>query len=200
KKMIIADICYFLSNMLRWALANWVVKILMDGPNIGGFGLAVVTASLIGSLMHWGGAGFCLVSGLVQDKIFHGQRWQTISISFLLAGIPLLYLTRGVAILDSSYGVPIICAIMFIGGGLIQSICAPIFNVPADILGNRLAGTGVGIMNGFGYLGAALAGVGFGALMDAVGGTNSFYIITAFCILGAILSIFLRPSKKLETN
>ena len=196
KKMIVVDICYFLTNMLRWALASWVVKILMDAPEVGGFGLAVVTASLIGSMMHWGGAALCIVSGWVQDKIFHGERWQTISICFLLAGLPLLYLTKGAAILESSYGVPLICAIMFLGGGLIQTICAPIFNIPGDILGNRLAATGVGIMNGFGYLGAAFAGVGFGALMDAIGGTNSFYVITALCLLGAVLSLFLRPSKK----
>lgn len=54
KKMLVVDVCYFLTNMLRWALASWVVKILMDGPDVGGFGLAIVTASLIGSMMHWG--------------------------------------------------------------------------------------------------------------------------------------------------
>lgn len=198
KKMLVVDICYFLTNMLRWALASWVVKILMDSPEIGGFGLAVVTASLIGSMMHWGGAALCIVSGWVQDKIFHGERWQTIFICFLLSGLPLLYLTKGASILDTGYGIPLICAIMFVGGGLIQTICAPIFNIPGDILGNRLAATGVGIMNGFGYLGAAFAGVGFGALMDAIGGTNSFYVITAICILGAILSLFLRPNKKVK--
>ncbi|MEG1497512.1 MAG: MFS transporter [Clostridiales bacterium] len=196
KKMIVTDICYFLTNMLRWAMASWVVKILMDSPDIGGFGLAVVTASLIGSMMHWGGAVLCLVAGWVQDKVFHGQRWQTIFICFLLAGIPLLYLTKGASILDTSYGVPLICVIMFLGGGLIQTICCPIFNIPGDVLGNRLAATGVGIMNGFGYLGAAFAGVGFGALMDAVGGTNSFYIISALCVVGALLSLLLRPDKK----
>lgn len=196
KKMIVVDICYFLTNMLRWALASWVVKILMDSPDIGGFGMAVVTASLIGSMMHWGGAALCIISGWVQDKIFHGERWQTIFICFLFAGLPLLYLTKGAAILDSSYGIPLICAIMFLGGGLIQTICAPIFNIPGDVLGNRLAATGVGIMNGFGYLGAAFAGVGFGALMDAISGTNSFYVITALCIVGALLSLFLRPSKE----
>ncbi len=196
KKMIVADVCYFLTNMLRWALASWVVKILMDSPSIGGFGLAVVTASLIGSMMHWGGAALCIVSGWVQDKLFHGERWQTIFICFLLAGIPLLYLTKGAVILESSYGIPLICAIMFLGGGLIQTICAPIFNIPGDVLGNRLAATGVGIMNGFGYLGAAFAGVGFGALMDAIGGTNSFYVITSLCLLGAVLSLFLRPNKR----
>lgn len=195
KKMLVVDACYFLTNMLRWALASWVVKILMDAPDIGGFGLAVVTATLIGSMIHWGGAGLCFIAGWAQDKIFHGERWQTIFICFLFAGLPLLYLTKGAVILDSPYGVPIICAIMFLGGGLIQTICAPIFNIPGDVLGTRLAATGVGIMNGFGYLGAAFAGVGFGALMDAIGGTNSFYVITALCVVGAILSLFLRPSK-----
>ena len=34
------------------------------------------------SLIHiyWGGAALCIISGWVQDKIFHGERWPTLFI------------------------------------------------------------------------------------------------------------------------
>ncbi len=195
KKMSIAYLTYFLTNMLRWCMASWVIKILMDSPDVGGFGLAVVTASLIGSMIHWGGVGLCFVAGWAQDKVFHGQRWQTMAICFFTAGLPLLYLTKGASILDSSMGIPIICAIMFLGGGLIQTVCCPIFNIPGDVLGNRLGATGVGIMNGFGYLGAAFAGVGFGALMDVFGSSQAFLFVSVCCVVGGFLSILLKPKK-----
>lgn len=195
-KMQIGYFCDFFANMIRWVMVSWIVKILMDSPDIGGFGMAVVTASLVGSFVHWGGAAFSVISGWIQDKVFHGNRWQVMVISFLVGGICIIFLSKGAAILSMPGGTVLLSAAIFIGGGIIQSLQAPIFNIPADILGNRLSGTGVGIMNGYGYVGAAFAGVGFGWLIDTFGSSTAMPVAGALCICGAILSFMLRTPKK----
>ncbi|MEG1497537.1 MAG: MFS transporter, partial [Clostridiales bacterium] len=48
-KMQIGYFCDFFANMVRWVMVSWIIKILMDAPEIGGFGMAIVTASLVGS-------------------------------------------------------------------------------------------------------------------------------------------------------
>ena len=182
--------------MIRWVMVSWIVKILMDSPDIGGFGMAVVTASLVGSFVHWEAQPFSVISGWIQDKVFHGNRWQVMVISFLVGGICIIFLSKGAAILSMPGGTVLLSAAIFIGGGIIQSLQAPIFNIPADILGNRLSGTGVGIMNGYGYVGAAFAGVGFGWLIDTFGSSTAMLVAGALCICGAILSFMLRTPKK----
>ena len=194
--MQIAYFSDFIANMTRWVMASWIVKILMDSPDVGGFGMAVVTASLIGSFVHWGGAAFSLISGWAQDKLFHGQRWQVMVISFIIGGLCIIFLSKGAAILAMPGGTILLAAIIFVGGGIIQSLQAPIFNIPADILGNRLGGTGVGIMNGYGYVGAAFAGVGFGWIIDTFGSSTAMIITGVLCFVGALLSSMLRTKKQ----
>ena len=69
-------------------------------------------------------------------------------------------------------GVVILGALLFFAGGCILGVQAPLFNLPGDILGTRLGGTGVGIVNGWSYLGASFAGISLGAMMDAFGLTS----------------------------
>ncbi|MEG1497536.1 MAG: MFS transporter, partial [Clostridiales bacterium] len=145
--------------------------------------------------VHWGGAAFSVISGWVQDKFFHGQRWQVMVVSFIIGGICIIFLSKGAAILSMPGGTIILSAAIFVGGGIIQALQAPIFNIPGDILGNRLSGTGVGIMNGYGYIGAAFAGVGFGWIIDSFGSATAMIVAGCVCFLGAVLSLFLRPKK-----
>ena len=151
----LATIC---SQFVRWGLVNWIVKILItpcsiDAPGLaesagggffagsqsGGFGMALMAATIAASAMHWGGAFFSIALGHISDTVFHGSRWQTILMGFLVstAGLLIIYFW-GLRILMLPGGVVILGALLFFAGGCIQGVQAPLFNLPGDILGTRL--------------------------------------------------------------
>lgn len=205
----LATIC---SQFVRWGLVNWIVKILItpcsvDAPGLaesagggffagsqsGGFGMALMAATIAASTMHWGGAFFSIALGHVSDTVFHGSRWQTILMGFLVstAGLLIIYFW-GLRILMLPGGVVILGALLFFAGGCIQGVQAPLFNLPGDILGTRLGGTGVGIVNGWSYLGASFAGISLGAMMDAFGLTSCLLLMAGISLAGAVVTAVLR--------
>ena len=205
----LATIC---SQFVRWGLVNWIVKILItpcsvDAPGLaesaggglfagsqsGGFGMALMAATIAASAMHWGGAFFSIALGHISDTVFHGSRWQTILMGFLVstAGLLIRYVW-GLRILMLPGGVVILGALLFFAGGCIQGVQAPLFNLPGDILGTRLGGTGVGIVNGWSYLGASFAGISLGAMMDAFGLTSCLLLMAGISLAGAVVTAVLR--------
>ena len=205
----LATIC---SQFVRWGLVNWIVKILItpcsvDAPDLaesaggglfagsqsGGFGMALMAATIAASAMHWGGAFFSIALGHISDTVFHGSRWQTILMGFLVstAGLLTIYFW-GLRILMLPGGVVILGALLFFAGGCIQGVQAPLFNLPGDILGTRLGGTGVGIVNGWSYLGASFAGISLGAMMDAFGLTSCLLLMAGISLAGAVVTAVLR--------
>ena len=205
----LATIC---SQFVRWGLVNWIVKILItpcsvDAPGLaesaggglfagsqsGGFGMALMAATIAASAMHWGGAFFSIALGHISDTVFHGSRWQTILMGFLVstAGLLIIYFW-GLRILMLPGGVVILGALLFFAGGCIQGVQAPLFNLPGDILGTRLGGTGVGIVNGWSYLGASFAGISLGAMMDAFGLTSCLLLMAGISLAGAVVIAVLR--------
>lgn len=81
----LATIC---SQFVRWGLVNWIVKILItpcsvDAPGLaesaggglfagsqsGGFGMALMAATIAASAMHWGGAFFSIALGHISDTL-----------------------------------------------------------------------------------------------------------------------------------
>ena len=205
----LATIC---SQFVRWGLVNWIVKILItpcsvDAPGLaesaggglfagsqsGGFGMALMAATIAASAMHWGGAFFSIALGHISDTVFHGSRWQTILMGFLVstAGLLTIYFWR-LRILMLPGGVVMLGALLFFAGGCIQGVQAPLFNLPGDILGTRLGGTGVGIVNGWSYLGASFAGISLGAMMDAFGLTSCLLLMAGISLAGAVVTAVLR--------
>lgn len=205
----LATIC---SQFVRWGLVNWIVKILItpcsvDAPGLaesaggglfagsqsGGFGMALMAATIAASAMHWGGAFFSIALGHISDTVFHGSRWQTILMGFLVstAGLLIIYFW-GLRILMLPGGVVILGALLFFAGGCIQGVQAPLFNLLGDILGTRLGGTGVGIVNGWSYLGASFAGISLGAMMDAFGLTSCLLLMAGISLAGAVVTAVLR--------
>ena len=205
----LATIC---SQFVRWGLVNWIVKILITpcsvdahglaesaggglfaGSQSGGFGMTLMAATIAASAMHWGGAFFSIALGHISDTVFHGSRWQTILIGFLVstAGLLIIYFW-GLRILMLPGGVVILGALLFFAGGCIQGVQAPLFDLPGDILGTRLGGTGVGIVNGWSYLGASFAGISLGAMMDAFGLTSCLLLMAGISLAGAVVTAVLR--------
>ncbi len=181
----IAAIC---SQFVRWGLINWIVKILTETSGSGGFGLTLVAAAVIASAMHWGGMLFSIGMGYVSDVVFHGSRWQTIAIGYTVSAAALIIVYCGrTGFLNIKGGLAILVILLFLAGGCIQGVQAPIFNLPGDILGARLGSTGVGIVNGWSYIGASFSGSSMGIIMDRFGLTSGMILMAGVSLVGAIV-------------
>lgn len=179
----LAAIC---SQFVRWGLVNWVVKIFSEPINAGGYGMTLVFSATIASLIHWGGAFFSILLGYASDKVFKGKRWQTIFIGYIASAVSLfLMFVLGADIVNMPGGVVLLGGLLLVAGGCIQGLQAPIFNLPGDILGNKLGGTGVGITNGWSYIGASLSGVALGSLLDVYGFMSGILLMGIVSLVGA---------------
>ena len=187
KTIILVSLAAVCSQFARWGLVNWIIKILTGPVTIGGYAMALISATLIASAMHWGGAFFSIGMGYISDTLFKGSRWQTIMLGFLASGLSLLAIYfKGSEIIAMDSGVIIMAVLLFLAGGCIQGVQAPIFNLPGDILGTRLGGTGVGIVNGWSYMGASFAGITLGFVMDGWGLDSCILFLAVIAFAGAL--------------
>lgn len=191
--IILVSVSTICSQFVRWGLVNWIIKILATSTDNGGFGMVLVTATLIASAMHWGGAIFSILLGYMSDTVFKGSRWQTIAIGFIISTVSLvLIFIFGHSLMDVKCGIAILAALLFLAGGCIQGVQAPLFNLPGDILGTRLGGTGVGIVNGWSYIGASFAGITLGLVMDSFGLISCILLMAVISLMGAIVIFIVR--------
>jgi len=91
-----------------------------------------------------------------------------------------LQVTRGLFILGLA---------IFIAGGLIQAIQTPLFDLPGDILGSELGGTGVGILDGWMYIGASFAGVFMGWWLDSYGLVSGIWLMAVVSVASGLVAI-----------
>jgi hypothetical protein len=110
----------------------------------------------------------------------------------IVTGVVLFFMARGVAILSLPMGMFLLGAAVFVSGGLIQGIHTPLFCLPGDILGQELSGTGAGIMDGWMYIGAALAGFPLGWWLDTHGLTSGIGLLGVASVLFGLLAIGIR--------
>ncbi len=188
-KMNIAYLSGFGANFVRWGILSWMVKILAEPLEKGGFGMSLIAAGWITSFASLGGAFFSLILGPISDRLFKGSRWQTILGGFMLGSLPLFYIARGPVILSYPMGVFLLGTAMFVSGGLIQAVQTPLFALPGDILGREISGTGVGIMDGWMYVGASFAGVFMGWWLDSYGLTSGIWLMGIVGIISGLLAI-----------
>ena len=177
------------ANFVRWGILTWMVKILEAPVDKGGFGLSLAAAAWITSLASLGGAFLSIILGVISDRVFNGTRWQTIFLGFILGGLPLFYMARGAVVLEYPMGLYLLGLAMFLSGGLIQAVQTPLFDLPGDILGKEIGGTGVGIMDGWMYIGAAFAGVFLGWWLDTYGLTSGVLLMAVVSIVSGLLAI-----------
>ena len=189
RKMNLAYLSGFGASFVRWGILSWMVTILQEPIDVGGFGLSLKAAGLITALASLSAAILSLLLGFVTDRVFKGLRWQTICIGCILGSLPLFYVAKGAVILTYPFGLFFLGLAIFWSGGLIQAIQTPLFALAGDLLGKELSGTGVGIMDGWMYLGAAFAGVFLGWWLDHFGLTSGIMLMAIVSMVSGLLAI-----------
>jgi MFS transporter, OPA family, glycerol-3-phosphate transporter len=191
-KMNLAYLAGAGEKMVRIGIITWFVPILKEPVEKGGFGLPLEQSSLMTSLAFWGGVALSIPCGVITDRVFRGQRWQTMVIGFLISAAGLACLARVDFILNSPYRLWLIGAAIFVCGGMIQAMETPLYVLPGQILGKERGATGVGIMGGCMYIGASLSGVFLGWWLDHYSVSSMLILLAYVCVFSSLVSATIR--------
>ncbi|MHC4191997.1 MAG: MFS transporter [Planctomycetota bacterium] len=139
-----------------------------------------------------------VTGGWISDKIFNSVRWKLISLFMTLAAIAsmiMFFLPR-----DHWAGI----MVLFLCGFFAYGSQSAFWALCPDLLSNRRAGTGVGIMDFFAYLFAGLVSPLIGRMiethtvLDSVTGVmvdNTalvFPVVAVACIISAVIGLFIK--------
>ena len=129
-------------------------------------------------------------AGWISDKVFRGGRSAPVIIFLLCAAV----CAGGMAFLgrSSAFAIPL----LFLTGFFVYGPQSAFWALCPDLLGKRLAGTGVGMMNFFAYLFAGLGEPVIGHVIEESGQTQTvFRVVAVACILGALFMSFVRKPR-----
>lgn len=188
-KMNLAYLAGAGEKMVRIGMLTWFVTILANPIEKDGFGLSIEQSTMITSLAFWGAVIFCIAFGLISDRVFGGQRWQTMVIGFLVSAAGLAFLAQVDFIRTSPYKLWMLSATIFLCGGTIQALETPLYLLPGQILGKRRGATGVGIMNGYMYVGASLSGFFLGWWLDQFSVSSMLLLLAGVCVFSSLVAL-----------
>ena len=80
-------------------------------------------------------------------------------------------------------------AALFVAGGMVQAVHTPLFSLAGDLLGTELSSTGAGILDGWLYVGASLAGVGLGHVFDAYSLASGVWLMAGVAAVCALVAV-----------
>jgi len=128
-----------------------------------------------------------VTAGWISDRVFRGGRAAPVIIFLLCAAV----CAGGMAVLHqgSAFAIPL----LFLTGFFVYGPQSALWALGPDLLGKRLAGTGVGMMNFFAYLFAGLGEPLIGSVIERTHSTHMVFPVVAIaCVAGAILMSFVR--------
>lgn len=176
---------------IKVGIFNWAPIFLrvLKGSNtilIGGQSALYETAGLVGTLM----------SGIISDKIFKGERNFLSIICMLMLSICLMIFLK-----NPKSNIYMDALLIFLCGIFIQipQVLTGLSSI--DCIDKRLGGTANGIVGLFGYIGSAISGALIGYISDQFGWEITIYFFIAFSILGTLLfTSAYSASKKFSKN
>jgi sugar phosphate permease len=192
KKMVWVTACaYFCTGVVRTAQFDWWV-IYFDrewGLDIKVSTLVIVTGALLPISAFAGSIG----SGYISDLFFRGAR---APVAMALYGLEtLVILASGLLLTNPSTASAPLAAVCMV---LISVTCNSTHSIlgtaaAMDLGGRKMAGFAAGVIDSFQYLGAGLAGLGLGLILDhavanwAIGWGAWFYFMLPFSAIGTLL-------------
>lgn len=187
RKFLFTSLAFGFESMARYGLIFWVPvhflgKNWKDNP-----GNIWVTFLLpIGM-----GIG-ALCFGILSDTFFKGNRLKAIVVGMSASAVLSLLI-----FFVPSQQLVLSGILMLLTGFFVYGPQACFWPLSPDMLGSRLTGTGVGIMNMCGYLFAAVGEPFLGYVIDITGDSNNIFIVTALaCLLSATITFFVSRMGK----
>ncbi len=151
-------------------------------------GLSVQTAGLVVAMGAALTATSNMVGGYVSDRLRNPP---------LVIGGSLAVLACASILLVTVESIPLLFAVIAVSAIFLQFYFGPIFFVPVEVLGPRIAGTATGVANLIANLGGFVTAYAFGVVKDQAGSFAWGYRgIGALCLAGVALSIVLARVRR----
>jgi len=191
---------FFLLDLNRYGFVNWLPGYLTETASAGQGAEWLKTLKMIVKVcvLPLGGVPGVLLAGWLTDKFFGGRRAPVIAIMlFILGGLSMLF-----PFIPTNNFWLLVAVVALVGFFTYGPHILMVGHAAQDFGKKSGAGGAAGFIDAWGYVGAAVAGVGAGALIDAKGYTTTFMTFGSAAIVGALLAclIWKVGPKKDETD
>jgi len=180
----VLGLCNFAINAARALVADWGPTMLQEAK-----GLSSGEAGTVIMLFEFAGIAGMLFAGWATDRLFGGRGPRLCVFLMALAAVALF----GFWVLPAGFAASAaLCAFGFLlyGPQALTGVSA------TNLAGKRFAGTSIGFISLFSYIGAAVAGKVCGSLVQASQSwQTSLYVIVGTSAVGAVLFLLLWRTK-----
>lgn len=178
KRIWFASFCLFGLNIVRYGFLDWAPTYFFEVQKA-----AISTSAYKTLIFPLAGALGALSSGWLSEKVF--KRRKALVASFMLFALAVaIWLFPQVPVGNWVLGLIILAVIGFLTFGPHMMI---VTLLPMDLGSKERASSVAGFIDGWGYIGASLTGIGTGFLLDNFGWHTAFYFWISGAIIAAIL-------------
>jgi MFS family permease len=129
--------------------------------------------------------------GAISDRLFDGRRRPVVLVAFVVS-------TPGIAAFVLASGVPAVVALLVVVGFAIQSTIGLLFTYVAEVVEPAVRSTAVALLTSVGLLGAFLAPLGAGAIIEAAGYRPAFLVAAVGAAVGVGVAWVTPEAKGME--
>ena len=165
------------------ALNFWLPSLLVAdrGMSVQNAGLVLAMSAAITALSN-------TLGGYMSDRLRNPP---------LVIGCALAVLACASTLLVTVESIPLLLAVIAVSSVFLQFYFGPLFIVPVEVLGPRMAGTATGFSNLFANIGGVLTAFAFGMVKDRAGSFTWGYLgISVLCVIGVALAVVLSRVRK----
>lgn len=178
KKIWTAALALFGLNIVRYGFLSWVPTYFFEVQKA-----AISTAAYKALLFPIAGSIGSLTAGWISDKFFKGRRAPMAAIMLVFLGLAALYFPH-IPQQNWILSLVVLAIIGFLTFGPHMIIVTAL---PMDLGTKEMAASATGFIDGWGYIGASLTGIGTGFLLDHFGWQAAFYFWVSGAFLAALL-------------
>ena len=169
-------------NIVRYGFMSWAPTFMFEEQ-----GATISLAAYKAIAFPIAGALGAIFAGWASDKIFGNRRTPVVFLMLILLAI-FCYLYR---IIPGDNWVVSLIILLFIGFFTFGPHVLIVAAIPADLGSRKAASSATGFIDGMGYLGASLTGVGTGYLIEEFGWNAGFYFWIFGAIFAAIMNLLI---------
>jgi sugar phosphate permease len=181
--MWVCSALQFIRFTVGTAFIVWLPSLLHadKGLSLQATGIVVALAAAFSAPSNW-------LGGYVSDRLQNPP---------LVIGASLAVLACTSMAIVTVDSLPVLLAVVAFNAIFVQFYFGPLFLVPVEVLGHRMAGSATGFANLFANIGACLSAFGLGVVKDKAGTfTIGFFGLAALCVLGVALSFVLARVRR----
>ncbi|MBI5465419.1 MFS transporter [Candidatus Gottesmanbacteria bacterium] len=178
KKIWTVALGLFGLNIVRYGFLDWAPTYFFEVQKA-----AISSAAYKAIIFPMAGSIGALSAGWISDTVFKGRRAPMAVVMLILLGLAALYFPH-IPKQDWILSLVFLAIIGFLTFGPHMLMVTAL---PMDLGTKEMAASAAGFIDGWGYIGATLTGVGTGFLLDHFGWNTAFYFWVSGAFLAAVL-------------